>query len=91
MWLSTLPPRWPAGFASRKIILAAKGPDWFEQKFLDVLTPITIVALLAALVLLFSFKGATILAEPLTILWIAIRLAIQTLMIFALGMSQPGR
>ena len=50
-----------------------------------MLTPITIIALLATLVLLFSFKGETILSNPLTILWIAIPLFIQTCLIFALG------
>lgn len=74
-----------AGYTSRRWIIKAKGRDWFEQKFLHVLTPITIVALLATLVLLFSFKGETILKDPLTILWIAIPLFIQTMLIFGLG------
>jgi len=73
-----------AGFYSRKWIIAHKGLDWFERKFLHLLTPITIVALLLTLVLLFSFKGEVITANPLTILWIAIPLAIQTILIFAL-------
>tara|TARA_R110002072_G_scaffold303142_1_gene495771 strand:- start:15321 stop:16541 length:1221 start_codon:yes stop_codon:yes gene_type:complete len=74
-----------AGFFSRKWLIASKGEVWFKEKFLHVLTPITIVALLATLVLLFSFKGETILQNPLTILWIAIPLFIQTIVIFALG------
>jgi ACR3 family arsenite transporter len=74
-----------AGFFSRKWIVAAQGEAWFQEKFLHVLTPITIVALLATLVLLFSFKGETILNNPLTILWIAIPLFIQTTLIFGLG------
>jgi len=74
-----------AGFVSRKALIAAKGPQWFEEKFLHVLTPITIVALLVTLVLLFSFKGEVIVANPLTILWIAIPLFIQTVFIFGLG------
>jgi ACR3 family arsenite transporter len=74
-----------AGYASRRWIIRAKGRAWFEQKFLHVLTPVTIVALLATLVLLFSFKGETILNDPLTILWIAIPLFIQTILIFGLG------
>lgn len=74
-----------AGFVSRKWIIAHKGETWFKEKFLHVLTPITIIALLITLVLLFSFKGQTILDNPLTILWIAIPLFIQTLLIFALG------
>ena len=74
-----------AGYASRKWLIATKGEDWFRDKFLHFLTPITITALLATLVLLFSFKGETIVENPLTILWIAIPLTIQTLVIFALG------
>jgi ACR3 family arsenite transporter len=74
-----------AGYASRKWILRARGREWFERKFLHVLTPITIVALLATLVLLFSFKGETILGDPLTILWIAVPLFLQTMLIFGLG------
>lgn len=74
-----------AGYFSRKWIIAIKGADWFENKFLHVLTPVTITALLITLVLLFSFKGDVILSNPLTILWIAIPLFIQTLLIFLLG------
>jgi ACR3 family arsenite transporter len=71
-----------AGFLSRKQIIARKGQEWFNKKFLHFLTPITIIALLITLVLLFSFKGEIILSNPLTILWIAIPLFIQTNLIF---------
>jgi len=74
-----------AGFFSRKWIIGAKGETWFKEKFLGVLTPVTISALLLTLVLLFSFKGEVITANPLTILWIAIPLFIQTILIFAVG------
>jgi len=74
-----------AGYLSRKWIIATKGQDWFKEKFLHVLTPVTIIALLVTLVLLFSFKGDVILSNPLTILWIAIPLFIQTNLIFWLG------
>jgi ACR3 family arsenite transporter len=73
-----------AGFASRKWIVATKGQAWFEARFLHLLTPITIVALLATLILLFSFKGEVITDNPLTILWIAVPLFVQTVVIFAL-------
>jgi ACR3 family arsenite transporter len=80
-----------AGYVSRRWIIAAKGRDWFEEKFLHVLTPITIIALLITLVLLFSFKGEVILSNPLTILWIAVPLFIQTNLIFWIGylLSMP--
>lgn len=74
-----------AGYFSRKWIIGHKGEEWFKEKFLHILTPVTISALLLTLVLLFSFKGETILGNPLTILWISIPLFIQTVLIFGLG------
>ncbi|MBW6458501.1 MAG: ACR3 family arsenite efflux transporter [FCB group bacterium] len=74
-----------AGYFSRKWIIAAKGETWFREKFLHLLTPVTISALLLTLILLFSFKGEVILANPLTILWIAVPLFIQTVFIFTIG------
>ncbi len=74
-----------AGYLSRKWIIKAKGENWFKEKFLHILTPVTIIALLITLVLLFSFKGEVILGNPLTIIWIAIPLFIQTILIFSLG------
>ncbi len=73
-----------AGYFSRRWIIQSKGEEWFKTKFLHILTPVTIIALLATLVLLFSFKGEVILSNPLTILWIAIPLFIQTNLIFAM-------
>ena len=73
-----------AGYLSRKWIIAYKGRDWFEGKFLHRLTPVTILALLLTLILLFSFKGEVITANPLTILWIAIPLTLQTIFIFTI-------
>ena len=72
-----------AGYFSRRWIITARGEAWFRERFLHVLTPVTIVALLLTLVLLFSFKGDVILANPLTILWIAVPLLLQTVVIFA--------
>ncbi|MDM7993051.1 MAG: ACR3 family arsenite efflux transporter [Candidatus Fermentibacter sp.] len=74
-----------AGYLSRKLIIRARGERWFRERFLHRLTPVTIAALLITLILLFSFKGETILSNPLTILWIAIPLFIQTNLIFWLG------
>jgi ACR3 family arsenite transporter len=74
-----------AGYISRKLIIRENGEEWFNQKFVHYLTPVTITALLITLVLLFSFKGEVILTQPLTILWIAIPLFIQTMLIFTIG------
>ncbi len=74
-----------AGYLSRKWIIKYKGIEWFNKKFLHWLTPVSITALLLTLILLFSFKGEVIINNPLTILWIAIPLFIQTIFIFAIG------
>ncbi len=73
------------GYFSRKWIIKSKGLEWFNDKFIHRLTPVSIGALLATLVLLFSFKGEIIMNNPLTILWISIPLFIQTIFIFSIG------
>jgi len=79
-----------AGYLSRRWIVAARGEQWFQDRFLHWLTPVTMVALLLTLVLLFSFKGEVILSNPLTIVWIAVPLFLQTVLIFGLtyGMAR---
>jgi len=71
-----------AGYFSRRLIIKVKGEKWFKEKFLRLLTPVSIISLLFTLVLLFSFKGDIILTRPLTILLIAIPLFIQINLIF---------
>jgi len=74
-----------AGALSRRVLIRWRGKEWFEVRFLPALSPVTISALLVTLILLFSLKGDVILQNPLTILWIAIPLFLQTVLIFALG------
>ena len=74
-----------AGYFSRKLIIQKKGPLWFRERFLHILTPVSIAALLVTLVLLFSLKGEIIVNNPLTIVWIAIPLLVQTVLIFSIG------
>lgn len=74
-----------AGYFSRRWIIRYKGMLWFKEKFLHRLTPISIIALLFTLVLLFSFKGDIIIDNPLTIVWISVPLAVQTVLIFSIG------
>jgi len=73
------------GYLSRRWLIAAKGEQWFNERFLRLLNPLPIIALLLTLLLLFSLKGEVIAGNPLTILWIAIPLFLQTILIFALG------
>ena len=72
------------GYYSRKLMIAKKGLEWFEEKFIHYLTPVSIGALLITLILLFSFKGDLIINQPQIIFLIAIPLLIQTILIFGL-------
>ena len=73
------------GYHSRKWIIAKKGLKWFEEKFINYLTPVSISALLVTLILLFSFKGELIIQQPQTIFLIAVPLFIQTCLIFVVA------
>ncbi len=74
-----------AGFLSNKILIRSFGETWFKEKFLPILKPVSIAALLTTLVLLFAFQGSRILASPRDIVLIAVPLAIQTYFIFFLA------
>jgi ACR3 family arsenite transporter len=71
-----------AGYLSNKYLIQKKGETWFKTQFLSALKPISILALLTTLVLLFAFQGNKITDNPLHILLIAIPLTIQTYFIF---------
>lgn len=71
-----------AGIISQKLLLKFKGKTWFQSVFLPALKPISILALLSTLVLLFAFQGDKIIEKPFHILLIAIPLSIQTYFIF---------
>lgn len=73
-----------AGYAVNKYLMSKKGEKWFKQEFLPRLKPVSIAALLLTLLLLFSFQGEKIVAQPFHILLIAIPLTIQTYFIFFL-------
>lgn len=71
-----------AGFITHKIAIRQKGEVWFQKTLLPTLKPISILALLSTLVLLFAFQGNIITENPLVILLVAIPLVIQTYFIF---------
>jgi len=71
-----------AGYLANRLLIKAYGEAWFRAVFLVKLKPVSILALLTTLVLLFAFQGEKILANPFHILLIAIPLTIQTYFIF---------
>jgi arsenite transporter len=74
-----------AGYVTRVVLIRRFGAQWFDTVFLKRLGPVTIVALLMTLVLLFSFQGEVILNNPLHIALIAVPLIIQTFFIFTIA------
>ena len=71
-----------AGYVVNRILIKIHGIEWFKNVFLERLKPVSIVALLTTLVLLFAFQGEQILQNPFHIFLIAIPLIIQTYFIF---------
>ncbi len=71
-----------AGFITHKILINKRGEEWFRKDFLPKFKPVSIIALLSTLVLLFAFQGNTIIDRPLIILLVAVPLIIQTYFVF---------
>ncbi|MCR4426015.1 MAG: ACR3 family arsenite efflux transporter [Firmicutes bacterium] len=74
-----------AGYLTRVRLIRAHGEQWFREAFLPKFRPVTIIGLLLTLIILFSFQGETIVANPVHILLIAVPLTIQTYLIFAIA------
>lgn len=73
------------GIISRYALIAIKGEDWFQNKFIPFISPITLISLLFTIIVMFSLKGEMIVQLPLDVLRVAIPLVIYFAIMFVVS------
>jgi ACR3 family arsenite transporter len=74
-----------AGVLSRVVLIPLKGIEWYDRKFLPIISPVTLIALLFTIVVMFTFKGDAIVRLPLDVLRIALPLALYFTLMFGIS------